>query len=1473
MSVIENLCDSGLTSLVEFCKNRQIILQNKMICNDINEADTLYKNAKFYYSTNEYQGALVSYSCTAVLLNSVMRQLSQTDNSNAIEGGAEKRKVVSEVLNCCLRAVEVLFEKTKKMKKGGDDDEDDKEWDKICIKIKPLVFNKGSSNCLFFSDVAGLYEEKKTFESSLIYPLMYPNLYPKRSKGILLYGPPGTGKTYIVKAAVNELQQKGGKSVGVLFFAPSPGDLKGKYVGETEKRIEEIFTCASRAACNHELDCKNGKKYISIIFMDEADAIAPDRDDDPTGLAANSVNTLLQMMDGINSKPNVAVIAATNYPWKLDNAILRRFDTQILVDIPNEGDILELLNLEVRQMIQFKESKSEYSYCEQERKKESSNSNKNNEQSSLKCNIECENIQPPELYMNPPYNKVVIDYYDASNNDFKQGLVKTMKKDSFSNSDISRFFKTSATNAGELAVKANLFYSARLIKYNISEKFISCITKMKDIDEAIKLSLEIITAFKNNNLSTKMDIYQLKKPDIVSIEYDNYNYYNVKCLLYKSNELLIDHPSIKDVYVKGDKVTGVLDLQTYKDNILGGTSKEISIIISFNFTFKETDIDTNETPIFPASTNLISNIFKPIYDEIGTIKTYAKNLDIFKAGTGNTWLTNEYKLEAPGIASLNENTLFDISNRDAFIKPYVKKIIQSDKCDISARIDGLVSKDFDFKFCNFDFLRFLLLNKVKMPTRNTSSASGTGDLVEPPDAVLGKLLDTYVSSIYSRGNFMFANLALNDQDLATMIGTYSNIVFTNPSKKEEGNENSGMVSTLFNGTYFYIKIDDYIDTINYIQNYKVADTAKFYQDDYPKGASTNTYIKIEKKLFKILMRSSLGDNDLLTTLQKVTKTDEIYPEFDIKNTENIYFLKPEQMVTQIFLNDCYNFINLAKKIYTGTKLAEPEKLFGSYIKNLVMLSPDTEAEAAETLKIEQANSAAAARGPAINAAARNANTRAPPAPPPPNVKIVSMLLSLYQLCCVRIFDNYNFVINGVVTDPANPTAGGGQEKKEQEEQEEQPSGGKKKFKLNKKHKQKYESKITKRYPHNKNTTKTKKNLYGRGIEENQDKTINMIGGAVTYAGLIKFCANNNPSESTTSKIVDKSIFIATTYKINEVKRLRKDGLLNDVWYGGKTLLKTVQTYLTVDSGTNEEIAKEQIISEMKDKNQFLAFIFKEFKSIGFLAEQETATATTTATATAPANPPKTIDKVIGDKDVKVVKIVWSSTNDINNRLKVFLQAALGVVKASAGVSEVKPFGSKGANTAVNVLAVTALGILAFGGSVTLGVTGSVVLGTGYLGAVVAANMYNFIYAEDVSKEDVLRQNSSTYNSITLSIILNIITDVRYIETKDFNKSANQIFSEAITTTINKLGTMALGTYMAGTTTPDGVVKNVIQYKENYPVKQEMLEKITNLNIPIKSFSYAMTKVKTTYVKKTGEDLRLYKKNKDEFLEKRKKEKK
>ena len=330
------------------------ILEDKfkgILGDEINESQILYQNAKYYYSAGEYSGALVSFACASVLLNTIMRRLNVERKTNTSLTPEETTVLddtitkTENVLNCCLISVEELQAIVKNNTSSGKKDDDDnkpKEWEKICVKIQPLVFKKGSSNCIFYDDVIGLESQKDQIEHSFVFPLLYPNLYPKVSKGILIYGPPGTGKTLIVKAAVNQLQARS-SDVGVLYFTPSPGDLKGKYVGETEKKIEEWFMCASQKACDQERDC-NGKKFISIIFMDEIDSIARDRSQDSSGLSANSVNTLLQMMDGINSKENVAVIGATNYPWDLDSAILRRFDTQILVDLPKEGDILELLN-------------------------------------------------------------------------------------------------------------------------------------------------------------------------------------------------------------------------------------------------------------------------------------------------------------------------------------------------------------------------------------------------------------------------------------------------------------------------------------------------------------------------------------------------------------------------------------------------------------------------------------------------------------------------------------------------------------------------------------------------------------------------------------------------------------------------------------------------------------------------------------------------------------------------------------------------------------------------------------------------------------------------------------------------------------------------------------------------------------------------------------------------------------------------
>jgi SpoVK/Ycf46/Vps4 family AAA+-type ATPase len=120
---------------------------------------------------------------------------------------------------------------------------------KKCKKFTPITFYEGSKECkVWFNNVIGLADVKKAFYDSFINPLRYPGLYGTIPKGILLYGPPGVGKTYIVKAAMNELQAEGG--VNVLFFAPSAGLLKGKYFGESERAIKALFECASEQACD-----------------------------------------------------------------------------------------------------------------------------------------------------------------------------------------------------------------------------------------------------------------------------------------------------------------------------------------------------------------------------------------------------------------------------------------------------------------------------------------------------------------------------------------------------------------------------------------------------------------------------------------------------------------------------------------------------------------------------------------------------------------------------------------------------------------------------------------------------------------------------------------------------------------------------------------------------------------------------------------------------------------------------------------------------------------------------------------------------------------------------------------------------------------------------------------------------------------------------------------------------------------------
>jgi hypothetical protein len=311
------------------------------------EFNQFLKNGLYYQGVGNAAGALVSYSNAEAYLH--FMKVSGMINDGKIEA-------FNKLEQKLLGYIEQLTEKTKSLVKsgGGGKQEEKEDWQEVCKSVTPKFASGGE--VITYTDVIGLDKQKADVQSSFIDPLLMPNLFPALSKGILFYGPPGTGKTYLVKAMINALQGID-PSIKVLFFDPTGADLKGKYVGETEKRITKYFSCASRAACVAMSDnAKTGKKQkvISILFIDEFDSVGGDRSTDETGLVANSVNTLLQMMDGVQSFKNVAVVAATNYPWNLDSAILRRFGNQVFIDVPKSNDIKELLKYEYYRNISIK---------------------------------------------------------------------------------------------------------------------------------------------------------------------------------------------------------------------------------------------------------------------------------------------------------------------------------------------------------------------------------------------------------------------------------------------------------------------------------------------------------------------------------------------------------------------------------------------------------------------------------------------------------------------------------------------------------------------------------------------------------------------------------------------------------------------------------------------------------------------------------------------------------------------------------------------------------------------------------------------------------------------------------------------------------------------------------------------------------------------------------------------------------------
>ena len=186
-----------------------------------------------------------------------------------------------------------------------------------------------------YDELGGLKKEVQKIREMVELPMRHPELFDKigveAPKGVLLYGPPGTGKTLLAKAVAGETNAN--------FVSLSGPEIMGKFYGESEERIREIFTQAEENA-------------PSIIFIDEIDSIAPKRDEVSGELEKRIVSQLLTLMDGMKSRGKVVVIAATNRPDSIDPALRRpgRFDREIEIGIPDDEGRFDILSIHTRGM-------------------------------------------------------------------------------------------------------------------------------------------------------------------------------------------------------------------------------------------------------------------------------------------------------------------------------------------------------------------------------------------------------------------------------------------------------------------------------------------------------------------------------------------------------------------------------------------------------------------------------------------------------------------------------------------------------------------------------------------------------------------------------------------------------------------------------------------------------------------------------------------------------------------------------------------------------------------------------------------------------------------------------------------------------------------------------------------------------------------------------------------------------------------
>ncbi|HLC38424.1 MAG TPA: CDC48 family AAA ATPase [Candidatus Norongarragalinales archaeon] len=204
----------------------------------------------------------------------------------------------------------------------------------VTLREEP-VKELGKISTISYEDIGGMKEDVQKVREMIELPMRHPELFERLGieppKGVLIYGPPGSGKTLLAKAVANESEAH--------FITINGPEIVSKYVGEAEERLRNIFMEAEKNA-------------PSIVFIDEIDSIAPKREEVVGEVEKRIVSQLLTLMDGLKSRGQVVVIAATNRPNSIDPALRRpgRFDREIEIGVPDKKGRKEILQIHTRGM-------------------------------------------------------------------------------------------------------------------------------------------------------------------------------------------------------------------------------------------------------------------------------------------------------------------------------------------------------------------------------------------------------------------------------------------------------------------------------------------------------------------------------------------------------------------------------------------------------------------------------------------------------------------------------------------------------------------------------------------------------------------------------------------------------------------------------------------------------------------------------------------------------------------------------------------------------------------------------------------------------------------------------------------------------------------------------------------------------------------------------------------------------------------